>query len=1374
MNVAIRNLPQLLIATTLVNFLGTNQVQAQIEPDDTLGLDTSVINTIQEHSSTYLITGGTSQGTNLFHSFQEFNVNEGQIVFFSNPEGIEMILSRVTGNNASNIFGRLGVKDSANLFLLNPNGIVFGPGAELYIGGSFTASTAESVQFSDGGEFSVTEPGAGSLLSIDLDVPLGIQFDTTSQENIQNVGVLETGQDLMLTGNNLYYSSAGQLLAGQDLGLQAQGTVIIRDMETETFIARSEDKLTVQGNQGIDIVANIPETVGGTYFIADTGEELSGGSIVVSSINTISSNGVNRASISLTADGSITISGNLVSAGQSLASNADNGGDIVITSESVDISIVAESGNILVDDNITLSSNTNIRNAGDGGDILLSYEPEEILIDGERTNALTFSSHGDTGVGGNLSASSGSIKVPTNEQPSLFLSTSNSNAGNGGIISIPSASSNIAINENLNLSLDSDDTSSEGNIVLQDHELVDVEKLISIATEHSYFGNYSEAIKLYQQSLLISQKHQNREHQNRVQEGQIHANLGNTFLATRNFTKAIEHYHQSLMIFQELDNPSGEGQILRSLGNVHLSLGQYEQAIELYQKSLSIAQDIGNPYGEGEILSNLGNVYLSLGQYEQAIELYQKSLSIAQDIGNPYGEGRIISNLGNVFLATGNFYKAISFYQQSLTILREQGDHLGEGQALANLGSAYLSLGKYDKAIELYEQSLSIAQEVGNRRGEGQILGNLGNLYSLLGDYNRAIELYEQSLSIAQEVVNRHNVGQTLGNLGNLFFDIGDLNEALAFHQKSLKIMRELGDHLGEGQALTNLGNTYSSLGEYDEAIAFHQQSLFIAQEIGNRSLEGQVLNNLGLVFLKSNNLLEAEEKFYQAIEVWESVRQYLGKNDSWKISIFDEQAKTYSLIQETLLAQSKFEEALEISERGRARAFVELLSKGLSTQSLASDHASNLSIQEIKEIASSQQATLVQYSIITKEQQSTTSQGQLAIWVIHPNGKIYFRSVDLNSHEFALDEMITSAHTSLNPAVRRGSNISDELQFAPGDSVRLIDDLPDWELWEVLSVNMQTSTLTLRLPSWEDKSISIERPSTDVIGTEKSHSQTFSSLQKLHSLMIEPISDLLPDEQSSHVVFIPQGPLFLVPFAALQDDKGDYLIEQHTIRTAPSLQVLSLTQQQQHASSITEDALIVGNPVMPEVSWLSEENDYKLPSLPSAEWEAIEIAQSVGTKPLIANQATESAVTQRLSQASLIHLATHGLLDDTDALNSAIALAPSENDDGFLRASELLNLELRAQLVVLSACETGVGEITGDGVVGLSRSFISAGVPSVIVSLWAVPDSSTAELMIDFYRNLQEDMDKAQALRQAMLNTMQKYPNPIDWAAFTLIGDAS
>ncbi len=220
--------------------------------------------------------------------------------------------------------------------------------------------------------------------------------------------------------------------------------------------------------------------------------------------------------------------------------------------------------------------------------------------------------------------------------------------------------------------------------------------------------------------------------------------------------------------------------------------------------------------------------------------------------------------------------------------------------------------------------------------------------------------------------------------------------------------------------------------------------------------------------------------------------------------------------------------------------------------------------------------------------------------------------------------------------------------------------------------------------------------------------------------------------------------------------------------------------------------ALIVGNPApIPTLPQL------KLKLLPEAEKEAKAIAQLLQTPAMIGGQATKTNILKQLPKARLIHLATHGLLEygsqngtsygEDLGIPGALALTPNthfpssplskggdERDNGLLTADKIINLSLNAELVVLSTCSTGEGRISGDGVIELSRSFISAGTESVLVSLWSVPDAPTAELMTEFYRQLQQNNHKAQSLRDAMLKLVKQYPDtPKNWAAFTLIGEA-
>ena len=342
------------------------------------------------------------------------------------------------------------------------------------------------------------------------------------------------------------------------------------------------------------------------------------------------------------------------------------------------------------------------------------------------------------------------------------------------------------------------------------------------------------------------------------------------------------------------------------------------------------------------------------------------------------------------------------------------------------------------------------------------------------------------------------------------------------------------------------------------------------------------------------------------------------------------------------------------------------------------------------------------------------TKESELYIWVIKPTGGIAFRSVDLKT------------------------------------------------LWQ--KENISLADLITRSRRTIGVSSNYTKGRIEVSPVQTTNSR--DNFQKLHQLLITPIVDLLPTQVYAYIIFIPQGELFFVPFAALKDTKGKYLIEQHTIATAPSIQVLDLLyQRQQQNQGVAKDILVVGNPTIPSQVG-------KPRQLPGAEQEAAKaIAHLFNTQALTGDAATETAVVQRMPQAKIIHLATTAYLDDRQGLGNVLALTPSDKDDGLLTSEEILNLKLKAELVVLSANDTALGKITNDGVIGLSRSFFSAGVSSVIGCLWDISDQQTAFLMIEFYQKLSENPAKAAALRHAMLATMKKYPNPQYWAAFTLIG---
>lgn len=837
-------------------------------------------------------------------------------------------------------------------------------------------------------------------------------------------------------------------------------------------------------------------------------------------------------------------------------------------------------------------------------------------------------------------------------------------------------------------------------------------------------GEFQAATDLFQQALEIYQAINDKQG-----EGLALMSLGRVYADTGRYPQAIRYYESAQTIFRAIEFHSGEGIVINNIGEVYHNQGQYSEALEQFQQALVIVRKVNYRNSECAILNNIGKAYQNQGRSSEALEQFRQALVIAREINDPLLESTTLSNMGVTYQTQGEYVQALENLQQALAIAQENGYQVHSALTLNSMGELYRSLGQYVTALDHLQQAAAIAQAIGSRFTEAIVYNNMGVVYSDQELYSQALEQSQESLAIRLEIEDYAGAGITLSNIGATYGEMGEYSQALRQHEEALIIARETGRQELESTALSNIGVTYSNLGRDVQALENYQQSLIIDRRIGNRGGEGNTLVQMGIALLRSNHPLAAEETLFEAVEVLDSLRS-IELSDTDKVSLFETQAGAYGFLQQALVAQNNSEKtltALAVSERGRGRAFADLLAFHQAEPAFSIPP----NITDIQRIARQQNATLVQYSVI-----DNVLGVELYIWVVEPSGEVSFRSVDLATLEQPLSELVSTSRESIGVGNR-------------GATVRPV-------------------------PSAESQ--------------QQREAEQRQKLQQLHQLLIEPIQDLLPANAEEPVIFIPHSELFLVPFPALMSSEGRYLIQDHTILTAPSIQVLQFTRQigqsngARNRSTSADQVLVVGNPIMPTLWNPDQQTSEPLPSLPGAEEEAIAISTLFNTEPLMWDEASESTVVQRMQSAQVIHLATHGLLEYGNPQESgvrdfpgAIALAPDNTNDGLLTSSEILDLNLNAELVVLSACDTGRGNLTSDGVIGLSRSFISAGVPSIIVSLWAVDDNATSELMQEFYRRWQtneQPLDKAQALRQAMLTTMQTHPDPRDWAAFTLIGE--
>lgn len=830
-------------------------------------------------------------------------------------------------------------------------------------------------------------------------------------------------------------------------------------------------------------------------------------------------------------------------------------------------------------------------------------------------------------------------------------------------------------------------------------------------------GNPQQAIELWQQALQIY-----RQIQDQKNEGRLLNNLGKLFIKFEEYAAAVEYLQPSLAIAMQLQNSENIVDISVDIGQCFRYLKKYDQAITYYVPALELAKQINAVDNAIVAVGGLGKIYEAQGKIDQAIQAYQEALNIAEKTGNNEFAIVALNSLGYLTHQQEKYSLSNTFYTKALNISRQIGNMKGQISATHFLGLNYYFTGNCAYAEAFFEWSNELAQKTNNIEDQQSALQNGGNAAFCQGKFDIALKKYQQSLVFAKQKGDESEIAQLIGNIGLVNVHLGNYEQAINYLQQDLESARKFANKSVEAQALGSLGDAYYFQKNYPLALDFYQQSLAIAKEVKYKRGEALMLMNIGRVLQLLERFPESEKNLKESIDIQNIIQAESLQTGEDTIAIFEFHRRSYRFLQDILIKQNKQEEALTIAEAGRAKTFAQELgnkiNKTISNQSL--------NLNQIKQIAQEKNATIIEYSVIYDQSKELEKDVQIFIWVVKPNGEVNFAQIPLEKSNSSLLDLIDNNRQMMGVKGRGG------------------------------------------LVAQADTSVNYE-----------------NSLRELYQLLIKPIEEFLPLEKDSEIIIIPQEELFYIPFVALQDQNNNYLIDKYTVQTAPSIQVLALTSQRRQEIKSNGKALVVGNPTMPTV-YTTPQDGKQLNSLPGTEKEAKEIATILNTQSLIGANATKKNILEKMKTANIIHLATHGLLDVTDegllninfsgykGIGGAIALSPTSEDNGLLTVSEIIELDLSTELVVLSACDTGVGKITGDGVLGLSKSFLTSGASSVIVSLWSVPDAPTAQLMIEFYRQWQKSGDKAQALRQAMLTIKESHPHPRDWAAFTFIGETN
>ncbi len=828
------------------------------------------------------------------------------------------------------------------------------------------------------------------------------------------------------------------------------------------------------------------------------------------------------------------------------------------------------------------------------------------------------------------------------------------------------------------------------------------------------------------------------------------------------FEEAFQYWQQALAIYREIKDRLGEGASLGNLGIAYGSLNKYEKAIEFHLQSLAIDREIKDRLGEGQSLRNLGIAYYFLGKYDKAIEFQLQSLAIAREIKDRLGEGNALGNLGLSYDSLGKYEKAIEFQLQSLAIAREIKNRLGEGQSLGNLGNAYRNLGKYDKAIEYQLQSLEIKREIKDRPGEGRSLGSLGIAYGSLGKYDKAIEFFLQWLEIAREIKDRLGEGQSLGNLGIAYDSLGKYEKAIEFQLQSLAIAREIKNRLGEGNALGNLGSDYYALGKYEKAIEFYLQSLAIAQEIENLSGEGVWLGNLGTSF---ENLKQPELAilFYkQSVNVTETIRKDIRKLDKdTQKSYLATVEKTYRNLADLLLKQDRILEAQQVLDLLK----VQELSDYLKTVRGNTQTAQGIDLQRPEQniIALASELTNLQQKDRDNKLSDTEQQRLAQLVQTERDQNKQFNSF-LNSPE--IKKLITELRRvedqqNLNLSSYRKLQ-KDVLTQIP--KALLLYPLILDDRIELIIINAKTPPLRRTVKIKREQ---LNQEIVDFLsGLRDSGSEDVKEpAQKLYKILIQPFEAELRELKIDTIIYAPDGQLRYIPLSALHDGK-QWLVERYRVNNITAESLTSFTPKPLAKPRILAGAF--GGKA-------GDKTRAGFDGLPATLIEVQKIASlfpntTTFTEAEFSKQITET----KANSHTILHLATHGQLSVGTPEDSFILFGNGEK--ATIREIQDWSLS-NVDLVILSACQSGIGSKLGTGVeiLGLGYQMQAAGARVAIASLWLVNDVGTQALMTAFYSELQKgDVTVTEALRRAQVSLIKspQYNHPNYWSAFFAIGN--
>ena len=800
------------------------------------------------------------------------------------------------------------------------------------------------------------------------------------------------------------------------------------------------------------------------------------------------------------------------------------------------------------------------------------------------------------------------------------------------------------------------------------------------------------------------------------------------------YSEALTDFGRSYALYEEIGEIGDMATQHRRIGRIYyLRLGRYEEARKNFSVALESYRELEDLRGEAETLYEIGLTYEKMGLFEQADQYYQQGKQIGEELNDAFLVASGDLYLANTAWFRGNYQNAFQFLSRADKLAQEAGDTQLVIMVRNTRGLMYWTLNDSDKALLSLKEAVEMAQHADIKTELASSLNNVGLIYRQQGDYVTSLEYFEQAMQIDEALNSRWGLGYDYRNIGMSQLKMGKISEAESNFVKAEQASAEIKNAINWVKALLELGNVNRMLKKPEKAIDYYTQAYKLAKRYGIKEVEWRAAKGKGGVLWEQGKQKEAFSWYADAVTVVEGMRASLKIDElrnSFQVNKQDLYRETVSL----LIAMNRTNEAFNYLERSRSRSFIDLLGNQKLTLNNETDQ------QALDDISA-----LSRHVAALKTEMGSYEKPPTDVVARYREAKARYDQtvLELKQHNPGLSSFISVDPLTLQDVRQMIDSGMGLLSYMLSKQVTYV--------WLI-----QESGVTFySIPVGEEEIAKIVRQYRQAV----QHLEPVDKeLQALYGYLIAPVGQDL--EGINHLGIIPDGPLHFLSFSALKNAE-EYLVDRYPLFYTPSASVLKFTFAQRRAKKATK-VLAVGNPDLGNYNY----------DLPLAELEAQSIKWNYPDMDILTGaKATKEWFIEHIHEYGVIHLAAHGEFDEFNPLFSSLWLASDAPTNRRLTVKEVFGLDINADLVTLSACQTGLGKLEAGELIGLNRAFIYAGTHALVSALWRVDDLSTSVLMKHFYRNY-VTMNKSRSLRQAQLLVKREFPHPSYWAGFSLVGD--